>query len=69
MWHRCMRSEQILLSKPSAVPYTVHMEEIKGASWSKSKKWGACFDSLCFRGNSQGSQHFGKKARKIRGAC
>lgn len=41
----------------------------KGASWSKGKKWGACFDTLCFRSNSQGSQYFGNKARKLRGAC
>lgn len=41
----------------------------KGASWSKSKKRGACFDTLCFRSNSQGSQYFGNKRRKFRGAC
>lgn len=65
MWH----SEQILLSKPSAVPYAVHMEEIKVRHGEKRKKWGACFDTLCFHGNTEGSQYSGKKAGKLYGAC
>ncbi len=32
-----MHSEQILLSKPSAVPYTVHMEEIKVRHGAKAR--------------------------------
>lgn len=64
-----VRSEQILLSEPRALPYAVHMEEIKVRHGAKCKKWGACFDTLCFRSNTQRSQYFGKKAGKFCGAC
>lgn len=35
-----VHSEQILLSKPSAVPYTVHMEEIKVRHGAKARNGG-----------------------------
>lgn len=60
-----MHSEQILLSKPSAVPYTVHMEEIKVRHGAKARNGALVFNMLCFRSNSQGSQYFGKKGQEI----
>lgn len=41
---------------PPNAPHAVHMEEIKVRHGAESEKWGACFDTLCFRSNSQGSQ-------------
>lgn len=63
-----MHLEQILLLKPSAVPYSIHMEEIKVRHGAKARNR-ALVLIRCFRSNMKGSQHFGKKARKFRGAC
>lgn len=54
VWHCCLCRNVI---KALCCAIRCSYGRNKGASWSKSKKWGACFDTLCFRSNTQGSQY------------
>lgn len=66
----CGIQEQILLSKPSAVPHTVHMEGIKVRHGAKARNGAlvliVCVSAVTRRGHGILGE---KKARKIHGAC